>query len=596
MSSNVDQAGPDAVPLPAEGRQTPEQSPAPDEHVTHTEANTSEVDTAAPEGAGAAADTHPDEEAPASQDENPGAGGVPISPSLSPWPPSGERDPAQGSAVEDVPEESDGLTGQADPSSSPPTSSWVSTLTPTTSQGGRRPAKGGAANSAPIKHTTNGRGDIPSFRRRDDEQSAIFHAPRPRRRPSALDYLVADSPTGIPRAALETKYRRLEMLAHDTPASTKSAPAPSVFHGRSESLPPADPPLQDYGQTFSPHGEPPTPPGVYRQPVQGLPPVFGSPTMTHGTTAMPDGPLQHARPNMLQPSYSSEKTPMSGYELLAAKLVGGLGGPPVTPIYRRFEALNHRLLLYLQADLTDLEAELRSLDRKDTVDRGCGLIPASRRHERWSNTAVSQQRTEILGQIGYKLSQYNKLITSFRRVQDLPGATLDEAQSYRSWLSRSRLIVEDETKFLDLGEDLVCLTRDGDAGDECAPNDGVTPMPRTADEVAFPPAAERKPPVSDTGSFVCDAKSDREPLQEVIRSSVTQLVLSMFVALFVPIATFTVIPTFAGRVVVVALTGTTVATVAGQSVAPLLDVAVSDWVLCGGIYCGAMMLAAAALG
>ncbi|KAJ6440991.1 hypothetical protein O9K51_06784 [Purpureocillium lavendulum] len=310
---------------------------------------------------------------------------------------------------------------------------------------------------------------------------------------------------------------------------------------------------------------------------------------------MPDGPPQHARHDIFQANYGSEKTPMSGYELVASKLVGDLGGPPVLPIYRRFEALNHRLLLYLQADLNDLEVELRSLDRKDTTDRGCGLIPASRRHERWSNTAVSQQRTEVLGQIGYKLSQYNKLITSFRRVQELPPASRDEAQSYRSWLNRNRLIVEDETKFLDLVDDLICLIRDDQTENDFAVDDGITPMPRTADELAFP-VHERKPAESDAGTLV-PAKHAPGPSQEAVRTSLAQLVLAMFVALFVPIATFAVIPTFAGRIVVVALTGTSVATVLAQSgLAKLLDRGILDWVLCAGIYGGAMIIAAGILG
>lgn len=108
-------------------------------------------------------------------------------------------------------------------------------------------------------------------------------------------------------------------------------------------------------------------------------------------------------PSTLQPAFGIEKAPMSGYQLLAAKLIGGLGGPPVTPLYRRFEALSHRLLLYMQAELVELESELPDLDAKDTMDRGYGVVPASRRHERWTNSALARQRTEILGQIGYKL-------------------------------------------------------------------------------------------------------------------------------------------------------------------------------------------------
>lgn len=108
----------------------------------------------------------------------------------------------------------------------------------------------------------------------------------------------------------------------------------------------------------------------------------------------------------------------SGYHLLATKLSGDACGQPISPIYRRFDALNHRLLLYMQDEITDLERQLISLEAKDTVKRSYagGVIPASRRQDRWIDSSLAQQKTEVLGLIGYKLSQYSKHILHFYMV------------------------------------------------------------------------------------------------------------------------------------------------------------------------------------
>jgi hypothetical protein len=103
---------------------------------------------------------------------------------------------------------------------------------------------------------------------------------------------------------------------------------------------------------------------------------------------------------------------MSGYQLVAAKLSGTIGGPPVTPIYRRFEALNHRLLLYLQDELCELEARLREMDAADTQTRWFpgGIAPASRRKESLVPADQAYKKTEVLGQIGWKLAQYSEFV------------------------------------------------------------------------------------------------------------------------------------------------------------------------------------------
>jgi hypothetical protein len=104
------------------------------------------------------------------------------------------------------------------------------------------------------------------------------------------------------------------------------------------------------------------------------------------------------------------RLPLSGYELLAAKLAGSLGGPPVKPIYRRFAALGHRLMLHLQDELSELEDQLKALDAADTQSRQHpnGIFPASRRQESPNPNAPPSQRTELLGRIGYKICQYRE--------------------------------------------------------------------------------------------------------------------------------------------------------------------------------------------
>jgi hypothetical protein len=158
---------------------------------------------------------------------------------------------------------------------------------------------------------------------------------------------------------------------------------------------------------------------------------------------MARGPAKHPHlaPSELQPRLvapgqgypkylpRAEKLPMSGYELLAAKLSSsgltsrsrrGSGGtstssegddeyPTIRPIYRKFEALNHRLLLHLQDELSELEEQLHRLDTADTQTRrlqNC-ILPASRRAEFMAGGELQWRKTDILGKIGFKLGQYS---------------------------------------------------------------------------------------------------------------------------------------------------------------------------------------------
>lgn len=113
---------------------------------------------------------------------------------------------------------------------------------------------------------------------------------------------------------------------------------------------------------------------------------------------------------------------MVGYELLAQKLSERAKGnhegsgtsveEPVAPIYRKFEHLNHRVLLHIQDEIAELEEELRHLDesiaQSSPRDEAGRIQPASRRGETRYGSELHYRRTELLGRVYLKLGQYSE--------------------------------------------------------------------------------------------------------------------------------------------------------------------------------------------
>lgn len=183
---------------------------------------------------------------------------------------------------------------------------------------------------------------------------------------------------------------------------------------------------------------------------------YGTPEMPRGTANLPHIPvsvLTPRVPNQGHPKHlpRAEKLPLSGYELLASRIsassesgprshpgsdtssstatprehiprrhssASNIGyrsslleaEPAIQPIYRRFKAMNHRLLLHLQDELSELEEQLHRLDTADTQTRRLQnrILPASRRAEALAGGELQSHKTEILAKIGFKLSQYSE--------------------------------------------------------------------------------------------------------------------------------------------------------------------------------------------
>ncbi len=126
-------------------------------------------------------------------------------------------------------------------------------------------------------------------------------------------------------------------------------------------------------------------------------------------------PPLHCQPYLPPPDMT--KTTVVGYELLADKLSESPTDlkeqkDNMVPMYRKFEHLNHRVLLHLQDEICEMEEELRYLDeciaQSSARDEAGQNYPASRRNDARYGHELHYKRTELLGRIFQKLGQYSK--------------------------------------------------------------------------------------------------------------------------------------------------------------------------------------------
>lgn len=109
----------------------------------------------------------------------------------------------------------------------------------------------------------------------------------------------------------------------------------------------------------------------------------------------------------------------SGYGLVASHLTHSTkdekGAFP--PLYRRFENLNHRVLLHLQDEISQMEEDLNLLDEYEEMHRvaiaekeGNKPVPASRRIDAQSQSysSLHYRRMDLMAALIQKTEQYSK--------------------------------------------------------------------------------------------------------------------------------------------------------------------------------------------
>ena len=98
----------------------------------------------------------------------------------------------------------------------------------------------------------------------------------------------------------------------------------------------------------------------------------------------------------------------SGYEYLASN-IDSRDDSFLKPIYRKFEMLNNRMLLYLQDEISEMEDQLQELDAAIAQEQQeNGENPASRRAEAKLPSQLQWHRLELLGRSFAKVEQYSE--------------------------------------------------------------------------------------------------------------------------------------------------------------------------------------------
>ncbi|KAL9110392.1 MAG: hypothetical protein Q9227_005123 [Pyrenula ochraceoflavens] len=176
---------------------------------------------------------------------------------------------------------------------------------------------------------------------------------------------------------------------------------------------------------------------------------------------------QSVRDSVPTPPLPEESSPThakdGGYDVLAHRL----SVKEIPALYRRFEWLHHRILLYLQDEVSELEEELQALDRWESESRlnaakpgGGRGPPSSRRIDSGYQGSIElcARRIDVMGRIRVKVNQYDEALQAFYKAQSqLQSAKSETIHEYRTWMGKHRPIVEDEMRFLNHRDDLVHL-------------------------------------------------------------------------------------------------------------------------------------------
>lgn len=168
-------------------------------------------------------------------------------------------------------------------------------------------------------------------------------------------------------------------------------------------------------------------------PYQGgymLPPSAPNYLLKYVQPSIEEYPAQQSQPIETTHQHASEMSKKSsvGYDLASRLTLEETSpGSRLRPMYRKFERLNHRVLLHLQSEICELEEELKTLDswvaqfdynnqhyqqpheqREREANHPESSQSSSRNADPLYIAELQYRRTELLGRIFVKLGQYSK--------------------------------------------------------------------------------------------------------------------------------------------------------------------------------------------
>ncbi|KAL8670034.1 MAG: hypothetical protein Q9168_005409 [Polycauliona sp. 1 TL-2023] len=173
----------------------------------------------------------------------------------------------------------------------------------------------------------------------------------------------------------------------------------------------------------------------------------------------PQLPRSRKHRPLKEPSTNSQ-----GYPQLAST-ISSQPDSVLKPVYRKFETLNNRILLYLQDEISELESDIQGLDNAITQEDqylGRKNQPASRRAEAKLPSQLQWRRNELLGRCAGKISQYNQALTSYSTLtKSLCPSSHAEIKTYQKWLVKHTPLAEPEASFIQHRKDLITVSAQG---------------------------------------------------------------------------------------------------------------------------------------
>ncbi|KAJ3547765.1 hypothetical protein NM208_g1334 [Fusarium decemcellulare] len=150
--------------------------------------------------------------------------------------------------------------------------------------------------------------------------------------------------------------------------------------------------------------------------------------------------------------------PFSSY----ATFANFVASDPELAIFRSFQQLGSRNLLYLQSELLELENELKEFDHEDAVKADIDVMLSSKCWESFSARAREQPRDaarmEVVRRIRETTKEYYEALLLRREVMKLPKPEDRVYEAFEGWFQSERPFVGYGSDLLQDRDDFIALS------------------------------------------------------------------------------------------------------------------------------------------
>ncbi|KAF1926377.1 uncharacterized protein M421DRAFT_396719 [Didymella exigua CBS 183.55] len=141
--------------------------------------------------------------------------------------------------------------------------------------------------------------------------------------------------------------------------------------------------------------------------------------------------------------------PVHRYPIGYPRLAAFLSSESSFSIYRSYNYLHSRVILSLQNEINELEVELGRLDDADDNEEDADKLASGRRS--------GAERTALLDKIREKLVRYDEIMAKARDLNAFQRPSDRDYRSLRQWYYRKTPLVDRESTWIKLRDDLVTL-------------------------------------------------------------------------------------------------------------------------------------------